>query len=701
MNPASLWPHLASCLRNLHPGTRRRNRLTAPFAVVASASAEVDRSMQDVEAGFLEIGSILESTVQIEQNLVTLSRHMLALAEGPDGGTASIEQAAATIWRGIEFAESSDQQVVDFIARLIDTSRKIRETLPAQQSLKDALTPLKYVQILFRVESASLPTEAQSTFLALNTEITRICERVETGFKEKFDVIASIGVRLDEASTSLRLRQIASRQQLDALRTHLEKSIGSVKADYTKNQARDARMETIVPQVKRETGCVVMSLQAQDMLNQKLQHLNTILREMSAAHAKMPEDRIGSGRTLRFIEQAGRLVTAQLDVMKAELATAGSQVGGGLGKIIDAMSGIKQDFDTVQCQQAEDITIDGGIQNLIEALENVSKLISSSQDLVTETHRTIEPIRGMSTQFTRFMRELTLDIHLIGLNAEVQSAHVAQGTGLEVVSARATEVSITTCRLSEQLATDIDRITGGLGELIDAFGVIREKTESFVSQLTEEARADEDRLHRYRDQTIDLLLKIGEQLPLMEAQIGTAMSHADFSGAAVTQIEALHAAMVDLQTTAATTADSEGVSKETTGLLDQFLKGYTMQSQVEVHQHALGPGAAALNPRVADGTAASAGGAASGDIDLFGFHDLPAVTVATAVPEATAAGDVDFWGDDPVVTESTAGAESCPSPASRSLAAAEATNMDVELWGDDPVSEPAPTDKKSPHHSAA
>ena len=35
-------------------------------------------------------------------------------------------------------------------------------------------------------------------------------------------------------------------------------------------------MEAIVPQVKRETGCVVMSLQAQVMLNQKLQHLNSI-----------------------------------------------------------------------------------------------------------------------------------------------------------------------------------------------------------------------------------------------------------------------------------------------------------------------------------------------------------------------------------------------------------------------------------------
>ena len=87
---------------------------------------------------------------------------MLALAEGPEGGTAIIEQAAATIWRGIEFAKSSDQQVVEFIERLDATSQQIRETLPAQQSLTDARTPLKNVHILFRVESG-LRTNSSSS----------------------------------------------------------------------------------------------------------------------------------------------------------------------------------------------------------------------------------------------------------------------------------------------------------------------------------------------------------------------------------------------------------------------------------------------------------------------------------------------------------------------------------------------------------
>ena len=696
MKTPAFWPIWAARYRNLYPGTRRRNRLNEPFAEVTAATAELDLAMQAVETGFLEIGSILEATIDIEHKLVGQSHRMVALSEGPDGGTAIIDQAAAHIWSGIEFAEASDRQVVELIERLTETCRQIRASLPAQHALTEALTPLKYVQILFRVESATLPPEDQSTFLALNAEISRICERVESGFQEKFTLIASIGLRLEDASASLRQRQVTTRQQLTALRTQLELSIGSVKADYAKNQARDHRVESIVPQVKRETGKVVMSLQAQDMLNQKLQHLHTILRETKAAHDRMPRDRTGGCRTLRFIEQASGLVTAQLAVMTSELSEAGSQVSGGLGRIIEFMSGLNQDFGMVNDKQSEEITIDGGIQNLIEALEGVGKLIRASNDLVSETHRAIEPIRGMSTHFTSFMRELTLDIHLIGLNAEVQSAHVARGTGLEVVSARATEVSITTCRLSEQLAADIDRITNGLGELIDSFGQVRAQTETFFTQLMLETKADEDRLHGYRDRTIDILLQIGEQLPLLDAQIGTAMSHADFSSTTVKQIEALHARVHALQTTAAASADAEGVTTDTTGLMDQFLKGYTMQSQLDVHQRALS-GAPATGTAAANVAGAAAPAAETGEIDLFGFDDLvPAAATGPAIASdattAGAGGDVDLWGDDPLPAANVASAEPTPPAA--------AAAMDVDLWGDDPVPEPAADEQGSKRNVA-
>jgi hypothetical protein len=687
MKPPSLWPRWVAGLRNLHPGIRRRNRLAPHLAQVTAAATELDRAMQGIEAGFLQIGASLETTIQIEQKLVAQSRSLLGLAEGPEGGTAIISQAAAHIWHGIEFAESNDQQVVKFIERLAETSRKIQITLPAQQALTEALTPLKYVQILFRVESATLPTEVQSTFLALNSEITRICERVETGFNEKFALIANISTRLDEAQTSLSRRQSATRRQLDALRHQLETSLNSVQADHDKNQARDLRMEAIVPQVKRETGTVVMSLQAQDMLNQKLQHLHTVLGEMASAQRTLPHERLAGGRTLRFLEQAGRLVSAQLDVMKGELAAADSQVGGGLTKIIGAMASLNKDFGAKQHTDLESLTIDGVIQNLIEALENVGNLIRASHQLVEETHRTIEPVRGLSTHFTRFMRELTLDIHLIGLNAEVQSAHVATGTGLEVVSARATEVSLTTCRLSEQLATDIDRITEDLGEMIDSFGQFRTQTETFVGQLTLETKADEDRLHDYRDQVIQVLVQISEQLPLLEEQINTALGHADFSTAAMAQIEALQVAVSGLETTAAALADAHGVPTETTGLMDQFLKGYTMRSQVDVHQRTL-----ATAPAEA-GAATGATPGANAEVDLFGFDDLgPETPITPAHPAPQTASDVDLRGEgeSPLATQ--------PSGATP-LAPAAAGAMEVELWGDDEVVKPTPAAAPEVHRS--
>ena len=640
MKPVVFWKPLAARLRNLHPASRRRTRLAAPFDQVTAATGELNTAMQAVETGFLAIGSILETTTGINQALVAQSARLVALAEGPEGGTQIIGDAVAHIGRALDFAAASAGKIDTLVDQLTETSRQIRATLPTQQALTDALNPLKYVQILFRVESASLAPEVQSIFFALNAEIARICQRVESGFQEKFALIASIDQRLNEVVVHLRERQGKTRELLAALQSQLEQSLSSVKAEYAHNQARDNQLGQIALEVKRDTGAVVFSLQAQDMLNQKLQHLRSILGEMRARYDALPGDQNGDCRTLRFIEQAGQLVAAQLDVMKGELRDAGTQVGGGLKKILHKLSGLNEAFALVEQTQAGEITIDGSVQNLVESLENVGHLLLASQELVVGAHRILEPIRSMSTDFTRFMRDLTLDIQLIGLNAEVQSAHVASGTGLEVVSARTSEVSLATCRLSDQLAIAIDRISQNLVGVIESFGLIRSETEYYAGQMTAESTDDENRLHGYRDRMIDVLLQIAEQLPQLQTQAQLAMDHADFSGAALRQIEALQGAVGQLQTSAAATADAEGVHIETAGMTDQFLTGYTMRSQVDVHQRALAAQSVV-------GTGATPAAPAGADVELFGFENLP--PEAAPLVAASPAGDVDLWGDEPVV----------------------------------------------------
>jgi hypothetical protein len=139
------------------------------------------------------------------------------------------------------------------------------------------------------------------------------------------------------------------------------------------------------------------------------------------------------------------------------------------------------------------------------------------------------------------------------------------------------------------------------------------------------------------------------------------------------QIEALQVAVSGLETTAAALADAHGVPTETTGLMDQFLKGYTMRSQVDVHQRTL-----ATAP-VEAGAAAGATPGANAEVDLFGFDELGPATPAH--PDPLPASEVDLWGEEsPLATK--------PSDATP-VAPAAAGAMEVELWGDDEVVKPA------------
>ncbi len=141
------------------------------------------------------------------------------------------------------------------------------------------------------------------------------------------------------------------------------------------------------------------------------------------------------------------------------------------------------------------------------------------------------------------------------------------------------------------------------------------------------------------------------------------------------QIEALQVAVSGLETTAAALADAHGVPTETTGLMDQFLKGYTMRSQVDVHQRTL-----ATAP-VEAGAAAGATPGANAEVDLFGFDELGPETPATpAHPDPLLASEVALGGEEsPLATK--------PSDATL-VAPAAAGAMEVELWGDDEVVKP-------------
>ena len=651
----------------LLPYSRRvRRNLPAHFATVRAAAGAVEDAMQDVEQRFLNVSQTLEATNNLSRDVVEHCEALISLALGQGGGEIMIDTAAEHIWAAIEFVEREDRRMADLIGQLTESYQQIELTLEMEQTLGRTIAPLNYVQTLFRVESAGLPVEVQDMFSALVRDMERIRQRVEGGFREKFELIRQIQSILATAVTHLTAEEARVRETITGLREHMTQSLAAMKNSYEKNRDRDTRLIDVSRAVSSATGQIVMALQSQDIISQKFQHIRAVLAEMEASYADLPPARAATCRSLRFIEQSGQVATAQLGAMKEELTKAGQAIGGGLRQIIRHMESL--DGDCLALRDLDTVTtgVDGAVQILLDSLGNVRRLVRTAGSHATEAHRTIEPIGGMTTNFTSFMRELSLEIQLIGLNAEVQATHVGHGTGLEVLSANTSAISRETSRLSEQLAQQLDTLTAGLGRVVEVFREIRDENQKFSLTLDVDISADEHSLHDYRDSALKVLLHLAEQLPKLTAHTQSAKEESDFSAATTGQVAALEGALAGLIVAAGEAAESTGVEVKTQGLTDRFISSYTMRSQIETHHDAVG---AAPGP-------AAATTVATGEIDLF-VDDPPAAAPVPGSPP----GDLTLFAENSPVPETNP-----------------ATGTEADLWLEQ-VGPAGPVDQHKPASS--
>lgn len=625
---------------------RIQRDLPPHFSKVKAAEGQVDLAMKEIEERFLQIATTLENITTTGRELVTHCESLISLALGQGGGEIMIDEAAQHIWRAVEFVENNDRNMEQLIRQLTTSSERINQTLSTEQNLVRTLAPLNFVKTLFRVESASLPVDVQEMFYALAREIDRIRLRVEGGFREKFQLIREIQAILSKAIVHLQAQQAQAKNSVAGLRQHMATSLAAMKDSYEKNRDRDTRLSGVSQSVQQETGRVVLSLQYQDIITQKLQHVRKVLEEMDECFANLSGDRVTMGRSLHFIGKSGRIAGAQLNALQDELTNAGSTICDGLHQITQQMEAL--DTNVLALRDLDTVTtgVDGAVQILLDSLADVQRLMREADAHAMESHQTIEPIGGMTTNFTGFMRELSLEIQLIGLNAEVQAAHVGQGTGLEVLSAHTSAISRETSKLSEALAGELDTLTAGLDQVVAGFKDIREENKKFASELDCEFGKDTVSLHDYRDSALKVLIRISELLPQLNNLTEGALEQANFSSVVTEPIAVLRSAVVELSQAAESTALTIGVEIDIKDLVDHHRSRYTMQSEVDIHnQAASGAPISAQLP-----AAITRQGP---DIELFDVTPVasgkpqPPASPALSKQETHAAHDVDLWDDIP------------------------------------------------------
>jgi len=568
------------------------------FTQLQEAEVKLQEAAGDLEVRFLSTGSGLEQLAGFGDEFVKQVEKMVGMASGKDFDHSLFATAFALIEEATRFLVSCQQQTDDLLAQLRGYNTQIKDLLATEGELERTMLPLKFMQTLFKAESAPLGDEVQQTFTALTKEMESLHSQVRDIFGTKFKQLEQTGQTIAGVVTQLDQQARSLKQVTAAHKTQIEISLQTLRKEIASNYARDVRLAVLSRDFAREVEQVVIGLQFQDIINQKLQHVSAALPQIEETFSRLQHEsrRPAAGGPWQFLQQSCQLEAGQLLSAQEELANAENNIQCSVQKVLTQMTAM--DSRALSLDEFKKLTtsFDGMVQVLLDMIAEVRDLVAASVAGASRAYDLLEPLGGLASDLTGVVRSASFRIRLIGLNAQVQAACVAhgcRGAGLEVLSARTSEISNETNRISEAAATQLDALSAGLAAGVKAFGQLRAEGLAQQSVLNLRGRAEEHQLHAFRDRALETLRGIGSALDAIRIHAEQTLATIDFSESHQVTLPAVRVTLLALAHLAEQRLAARGISLSEGNMVEGFKRDYTMASERSVHAKVIAPAPAA------------------------------------------------------------------------------------------------------------
>src|SRR5271165_2224392 len=474
--------------------------LAGPAAELRHALTILPHASKDLERRYLGLGVALEELSQIAGELVTASRHVVAMASGRETGQADFERTLAVLATPSEFLGLALAELPEVGGSLSRASAKAGRLVAIEQALEQTLAPLRFTQLMFSVESASLSAEARESFGALTCQIGALHQRVQVSIRCHFDALLETRNSLSRAGSELEQFSAGRMRELRERRGRLEKTLAHLADQIREGTRRDAQITLASDAMAAQVNRAVTAMQTEDIVAQKLEHASHGLADVADA---VKEIRCRDGvQCLQRVSTVARIELAQLDATNQELARSQAMLS-------EALSGIQarlkeMDDECLMLHEKQNITasVDGTAQVLIDSVEGLREMTGETLRIARRLEEILRPVESAANIVTGSVSEVAAEIHRIALNAQVHAVQTGGHTGLEVLAEHIAGLAGDTLRINAQLCSGLSESVAEMTASTSRLARLRQSGEQALRICNEDARQEEVGLHGFRDRVL-------------------------------------------------------------------------------------------------------------------------------------------------------------------------------------------------------
>lgn len=557
--------------------------LAAPGRDLRQSVPLLPATSQDLERQYVELQHKLERLAALAGQLVSGARRLVAMACGKETGDASFDRTLAVLENPMDYLKLIVEEMPKLAAELQDSARQAVRLRGMEQALERILAPLGITQLMFKVESASLPAEAREVFDALAAQIGALHGRVQVSFRQHSEVLFRTQGSLNEAVASLERHRAERGAQLEMSGAEISKTLARLAEELNENSRRNVQLTTASDALAADVNRAVSAMQTQDIVTQKLEHASIGLGE--AIDALGTPARIASPELLPKVATLARIEMAQLDAVETELLDSQCVLQEAISTITSRLGDM--DDHCLMLAEFQHITasVDGAAQVLIDSLEGLREMVADTLSLTRQLEDTLRPVEATAGILTGTVSVVAVDMHRIALNAQIRAVQTGGQTGLEVLAEHTAELARVTLTINSEAGASLAETSAGLARSLGRLVQLRESGERALAICDSDGAAEEANLHRFRDSALNEVRRVGALLE--EARhLGARMLEGLNFNAAIQRIRDVRKRVECVAKTAEAVAPSPAQSNsasEASGVA----RRYTMASERYVHARVL------------------------------------------------------------------------------------------------------------------
>lgn len=585
---------------------------------LAIGCASLRESGGALEKQFLNLGALLEQLPPASAEMVRVCDRILGRRAGDSTASHPIEATVQFLRGSTEYLEGYQARILEVTQRLRGVVTRIDELLRTEDELRQTVAPMKYVRTLLKIELSRLDASLQSTFVTLADEIATMEGKLGETFETRFGNLRAKRTIAAELLGQLEARLARQSVLLSARKMRIDESGVSFGEPAGENSSANQRMAEVSHSIDRSVSELVVGMQVQDIVGQKLGHVVEAiegLRHQWSEAGKNSGDRDMLARTMRSV---GRVQAAQLDAIRNNLQQTEQSLATALEQVGEQARDLETDCRRSMMRSGDACPLSSALETLLDASRDVRELLSATVEDAERACEGFRPISSEAATVTVTIRDVSIQMRLIALNMQVQAALFGGRTGIEIIAGQTATIAAQTDALGQRVAADMDLLSTGLADMLRACEALRQEGRQQHVALTSAGLEREADMHALRDQGLKDLLAAAIKVSALTGGMRQWIRLEATAGSAVASARATLESMVAWCDTVADRESDPAAEAEAEAALSRT---YTMEAERAVHAAALGRSGVGLAPVAAATTGAAALGAVASGQSPDGLGD--------------------------------------------------------------------------------